>query len=130
MAVIADVILAVAVIAIAPGAVTELQLRIGDVVSSAYGAAVGVGCFGCSLGGFIGAGIKPDHLGTLRSGSGLFPEQPGCVDAPGPGNHVEDILSKEKASKYINKNNEILENIVLPAYRDLKNSFLFTSPII
>ena len=36
----------------------------------------------------------------------------------------KNIISKEKASKYINKNNEILENIVLPAYRDLKNSFL------
>lgn len=36
----------------------------------------------------------------------------------------KESLSKEKALKYIEKNNEILKNIVLPAYRNLKNSFL------
>lgn len=37
---------------------------------------------------------------------------------------AKDIISKEKALQYIKKNNEILKNIVLPAYQNLKNSFL------
>lgn len=36
---------------------------------------------------------------------------------------AKDIISKEKAFKYINKNSEILKNIVLPAYQNLKDSF-------
>ncbi len=56
MRVIADVLLAVAVVAIAAGAVPELQLRIGNVGASADGTPMGVGGFnrsGCCL---VGAG--------------------------------------------------------------------------
>mgnify|MGYP006896650811 CR=1 FL=1 len=42
MGVIADVIFAVAVVALAPGAVTELQFRVGHIRTTADGAAVGV----------------------------------------------------------------------------------------
>ena len=37
---------------------------------------------------------------------------------------AKDTISKEKAFQYIEKNNSILKNIVLPAYQELKNSLL------
>lgn len=37
---------------------------------------------------------------------------------------AKDMISKEKALKYIEKNNFILENTVLSAYQNLKDSFL------
>ena len=70
MGVIADMILAVAIVAIAPGAVPELQFRIRNICTAADGAAVGVGsgCFFLSLGLFH----KVDHrTGLLVSGSML-----------------------------------------------------------
>ena len=58
MDVIADVILTVAVIALAPGAVAELQIRIGHIGSTANGAPMAVIRLFCSL------------LGTERDRSG------------------------------------------------------------
>ena len=37
---------------------------------------------------------------------------------------AKDIISKEQAFQYIEKNNIILQTIVLPAYQNIKNSFL------
>jgi hypothetical protein len=45
MGVIADVVFAIATVTAATRAVTEFQLRVGDVSSAAYGATVGVGGF-------------------------------------------------------------------------------------
>ena len=48
MGVVADVVLTIAMVAVAAGAVAELQLRIGNIGSAAYGAAVAViGLLGC-----------------------------------------------------------------------------------
>ena len=43
MSVVADVIFAVAEVAVAPGAIAEFQFRIGGIISAAYSAAMGVG---------------------------------------------------------------------------------------
>ena len=55
VAVVVDVILAVAMVAGAAGAVAEFQLGIGNIGSAAYGAAVGVGrlCRLCGAGGIV-----------------------------------------------------------------------------
>ena len=37
---------------------------------------------------------------------------------------AKDIISKEKAFQYVEKNNDILKNIVLPTYHNLKTSLL------
>ena len=49
MAVIGDMLLAVAVIAFAPGAVAEFQFRIRHIGAAADGAPVGIGSLGCCL---------------------------------------------------------------------------------
>jgi hypothetical protein len=50
MAVIIDVILTVAVISSAPGAIPEFQFRICDVCFTANSAPVSIGCFCCGFG--------------------------------------------------------------------------------
>lgn len=50
MGMVVDVILAIAIIAIAAGTIPEFQIRIGNIGSAANGAAVGIG--GCVLVGF------------------------------------------------------------------------------
>ena len=67
MGVIADVFFAVAVVAVAAGAVAEFQLRIGHIGSAADGAAVGVGGLHRGGAGSIRAGSgEGDHLGLAR----------------------------------------------------------------
>jgi acyl-coenzyme A thioesterase PaaI-like protein len=56
MIVIADVIFTVAIVASAPGAVAELQLRIGNIRPAADGTAMIVRCFGSCYGSLIGSG--------------------------------------------------------------------------
>ena len=56
MSVIADVIFTVAIVAGAPGAVAELQLRIGNIRPAADGTAMIVRCFGSCYGSLIGSG--------------------------------------------------------------------------
>lgn len=58
MRVIVDMILTVAVVALALGAVAEFQLRICYIGASADRAAVGVGGFRRGGGGFVGAGVE------------------------------------------------------------------------
>ena len=94
VAVVIDMILAVAVIALAPGAVAELQFRVGHVRPAADGAAVGVGGFGRSLGGGVGASVELNDLGLLPGGA--FAQQPPGVGPPGLGDHVEHVFAKEQ----------------------------------
>lgn len=91
MIVIADMVLAVAEIALAPGAVPELQLRIGKICPSADCAAVGVRCFGGGWRSCTGI-VERNRAGF---GFWLFTEGPGGIDPPGQGNHIENILAKE-----------------------------------
>ena len=71
MAVVADMLLAVAVIALAPGAVAELQLRVGQVRTAAYGATVGIWSLGRGDCGLVGTGrgegddLGPGSLGVF-----------------------------------------------------------------
>jgi hypothetical protein len=53
MAVIADMFLAIAIVALATGAIPEFQFRIADIRSAADGAAMGIGGFGCGFCGFV-----------------------------------------------------------------------------
>ena len=62
---VVDVIHAVAVVAVAAGAVAEFQLRVGHVGSAADGTAVGIGGFYLCSAGLIRTGIREgDDLGT------------------------------------------------------------------
>ena len=66
MGVIADVILAVAEVAVASGAIAEFQLRIAGICPAADSAAMGVG------GSFFGTSLSKGNRGGLP-GSGFFP---------------------------------------------------------
>ncbi len=59
MSVVGNMVLAVAVIALAPGAVPEFQIGEFGIGSAADGAAVGIGCLGL----FPGGGLKAAGLG-------------------------------------------------------------------
>ena len=93
MAVIADVLFAVAIISLAAGAVTEFQFWIADVRSAADRAAVGVRCFHRGLGGFVRTGVELDDLCLLL---GLFPEESSGIDSPAHGNDVQNVLAEEQ----------------------------------
>ena len=56
--VIADVIFTVTIVSVAPGAIAEFQIRMGNVGSSAYGTAVRIRCLRCSRGSLIGTGVE------------------------------------------------------------------------
>ena len=95
MAVVADMLLTVAVVALAPGAVAEFQLGIGNIRPSADGAAVSIGCFRCCLRSFVRAGIELDDLGLLLLDRLLFEEPPG-VDPPGQRQYIQHIRAEEQ----------------------------------
>ena len=64
MRMVINVVLTIAVIALTPGAIPEFQLWVAYIRSSANGAAVGIGSFGCSGGCLIGACTgERDNLG-------------------------------------------------------------------
>ena len=67
---VTDVVFTIAVIAGTAGAITELQIRMGHIRTSANGTAMGVGgvCIACSGILFIGGG-EMDHL--VLGGLGL-----------------------------------------------------------
>ena len=98
MGMIADMLFAIAIIAVAPGAVAEFQLRIGDVRSAADSTLVVIGCFDGSNAGLIRPGGGEGN--GLGSGGWrilfLLPEQPGCVDPPGHGENIDNILAEEQ----------------------------------
>ena len=101
---VADVVFAVAVVAIAPGTVPEFQIGMGYVSSSADCTAMGVGSlrFGnCCL---IGPCFrKRNNLGTFRLLLRFLSEQPPGVDTPGNRNDIQHILAKEE--KIVGKGN-------------------------
>ena len=92
---IVDVILAVAVVATAPGAVAEFQLGVTDIRPPADGALVGVGSLYGGVAGLVGTGVKMDHLGFFLHW-GLFTQQSGGVGPPGHGDHVQHILAEKQ----------------------------------
>ncbi len=97
MAVISDMVLTVAVIPIALGAVAELQVRVGEIRPAAYGAAVGVGSLGGGDSGLVGPGSgEGDNLGALAGGPLLLSEQPPEVRPPGDGDHIDNVLAEEQ----------------------------------
>ena len=87
-------ILTVAVVALALGAVAEFQLRICHIGASADRAAVGVGGFRRGGGGFVGAGVEMNDL--CLGLFGLLAEQAAGVGAPGHGNHVQHVLAEKE----------------------------------
>ena len=95
MIVVVDMILAVAEIALAAGAIPELQLRVGQISPTADGAFMGIGRFGRCNGGLIGSGIGEGDGLRFLLGAAFF-EQPPGVHPPGHGDHIEDIFAKEQ----------------------------------
>ena len=79
MGVVVDVVCAVAVVALATGAVSEFQLRIGNIRSSANGAAVSVGVL---LLRFCGLVIGLTGEGDDLCFFGLFVHCTLSLDAP------------------------------------------------
>ena len=106
MGMIADMLLAVAVVAIAPGAVPELQIRMGNIGFSANGAAVGIGCLGGGGSCLIGSCIEWDYLRLLLcfSSTAVMTQHAPEIDAPAHGNDIQDILAEEQ--KIVCKGND------------------------
>ena len=98
MGVAADVLFAVAIIAVAPGTVPEFQLRIGKIGSAADGAFVGIRRFWLCGGGFIGSCIERDDFRLLCCFAGLtgFSQHSPEIDAPGRRNYIQNIAAKEQ----------------------------------
>ena len=96
--VITDMILAIAIIAVTPGAIAEFQLRVGNIRSAANSAAVVVRRFrGCYCGLIGPGGGEGDNGRLLFGGLLLFPlKQPGCVDPPRHGEYICHILAEEQ----------------------------------
>ena len=88
----------VAVIAVAPGAVTEFQIRMGYICSAADSTPVGIGRFGFCGGRFIGTGIERNDLWLLfcRSRLFAFADHPTEIGSPGNGNHIQYIFAEEQ----------------------------------
>ena len=94
---IGDVLFAVAVIAVAFGAVPELQIGIGKIGSAADSTAMGVGGFGLRGGSLIGTCVERNGLMLLIGScvSGPFCGSSG-VDPPGLGQNIQHIAAKEQ----------------------------------
>ena len=96
MIVVVDMILAVAEVSLAAGTIPELQLRVGEIGPAADSTFVSVRRFGGGNGSLIRSGIgEGNGLCFLLFGTALF-EQPPGIHAPGHGDHIEDIFSKEQ----------------------------------
>ena len=95
MAVIADMFLAIAIVALATGAIPEFQFRIADICSAADGAAVGIGGFGCGFCGFVGASIKGDNFRPFLLNR-LFLKKSSSVDPPAHGDYIQHIFAEEQ----------------------------------
>ena len=98
MRMIADVVLTVAVIALAAGTIPELKLRITYIRSSANRTAVGIGGFGSCCGCFIGTGAgERDYLGPSRFFCwGYLSEKAPKICRPGYRDYIQNILAKEQ----------------------------------
>ena len=87
MGVVADVVFAVAMVAVAAGAVAKFQLWVRDIRSSAYGAAVGIGLLDGGGGRLVGTG-RGERDGFCFGGLCLSAEKAAQVCPPGHGDHV------------------------------------------
>ena len=99
MVVIADMVLAVAMVSLTLGTIAELQFRIGHIRTATDGASVIIGRFYRCGTGLIGAGRRKwDRLapGLLRPVFFLSAEQPGSIGTPGHWEHILDIGAKEE----------------------------------
>ena len=97
MGVVVDVILAVAVVAIAAGAVTEVQLRVTHICPPADGAFVGVGGFYRGVACLVRAGRgEGDYLGRTLFLTLFALKEPGGVGLPGDGDEIYRIFSEEQ----------------------------------
>ena len=76
MGVIVDVILAITEIAVAAGAVTEFQLRVGNIGSAADGTAMGVSRCGFLFRLFTG---EMDGVPSVRGGAWTVDSAPGAI---------------------------------------------------
>ena len=107
MTMVGNVILTIAVVAFAPGTVTEFQIRVTYIGAAADSTAVGVGnllLLGCCL----GLGIKGYDLGSLRGRADhFFAEHSGDLSAPGQGNNIQNILAEEQ--EIVGKGNDAEE---------------------
>ena len=95
---IVDVVLTVAVIALAAGTIPEFKLRITYIRSPTNRAAVCIGSFGSRCGCFIGAGAgEGDYLGIIgffcRAN---FSEKTTQICHPGYRNYIQNIFAKEQ----------------------------------
>ena len=104
MGMVADMILTVAVVAVTAGAIPEFQIRVGDICSAAYGAAVMVGRCGFCGGSLIGTCTVKIN-GLLLIGNFRFPfKKSGKIDLPGYWNYVAHILAEEQ--EVVSKGNQ------------------------
>ena len=98
---VADVILAIAVIAIAFGAITELQIRIGYIRAATNRAFMmirrfhlcGAGLEGTGIGERNGAGSTIGLLGSIIL---FLAEQAGEIGAPGHREHIINVRAEEQ----------------------------------
>lgn len=91
MGVIADVVLAVAEVAVAPGAVTEFQLRVTRIRSAADGAAMGV-----SGGAFLPGLRAGEGDGASLFRRGFLSETPSRFDLPGHWDQISSFFSEKQ----------------------------------
>ena len=91
MGVIVNMVAAIAVVAVALGAVAELHIRVRHVGFPADGAAVGIGLL--LLGGIVY--LEVDDLG-LRGSLGLLLKKPAQPVLPAQGHHVQHVLAEKQ----------------------------------
>ena len=96
MRMVINMILAVAVVAVTAGTIPEFQIRVGNVGSAAYGAAVMVGSGGLCGGCFVGTSLVKMNGLLVIGGFRLPLEKSGYIDLPGNRNHVAYIFAKEQ----------------------------------
>ena len=92
MGMVVNMVDAVAVVAVAPGAVTEFQFRVGGICSAADSAFVGViFLFGCAL---VRTAVFEDD--DLRFLGWFFLEKAGNLHPPAKGEDIDDATAGEQ----------------------------------
>ena len=99
MGVIADMVFTVAMVTVAAGAVTEFQIRMGNIRAAANGAPMRIRCLGGCGGCLVRTGVEGNHFGLLlvRSGARFsLAEEPAAIGTPGQGNDIQNFLAEEQ----------------------------------
>ena len=101
MGMIGNMVLTVAMVAVAFGAIAEFQFRVGHVGATADSAFMMIGRFDLCVGGFIGTGIGERNgagagLRLLRRIALFLFEKPGCVGTPGQREYIFNIRTEEQ----------------------------------